>query len=169
MWGLSADLLALVEEGLAGAIRAGRAPSADVARASFEARQGRSKPYVLDLLGFGRARPFRPADAKLLAERMLLDPADLDPGDPVTPLGLYEVSLLVERTRYAMGGRYRRALVKGMVDPQRCFALMGMATTLRPEEKSLRRILHSAWREDSAAHAAVLVARWPLAIGMAKR
>lgn len=161
MWGLSTDLRLLVFEGLAAAVEAGRAASEVHARAEFERRRDRAKAATLDLIGFGLAAPLRPGDRKLLAARMLLEEGELECGREAGEL--YRVSDVLERTRNAMGKK-RRSLVKGTLDPERCFYLMGMATTQRPTVSTLRGILHAAWRSDSIVQADVLAARWPLGV-----
>jgi hypothetical protein len=161
VWGLSGELLALVEEGLACAIRSGRAVSPAHAKAEFERRQGRAKPAVLDLLGFAQARPLRAKDRALLADRLVLDEGELEVGGE--PVALYELACRLEAARFGRG-KFRRWLVAKTVDPQRCFALLGMASTKRPRPATLRGIVHSAWRDDAAVQARLLAARWPLAM-----
>lgn len=162
MWGLSTELLVAVEEGLAAAVVDGKAASAAHARAEFDRRQGRRKGATLNLLGFARAKPLRDADIVLLADRMLLAHAELTAGEGCW--GLYRLACRLEETREAMG-RTRRALMRGTVDPQRCYSVIGMAAVQRPTVRTLRSILHAAWRRDSVAVADGLAARWPAAIG----
>jgi hypothetical protein len=161
--GLSRELRSLVTEGLRAAKASGRLPEGDPIVGFYE-ELGRVKHRDTDtryLIGFGAAQPLLRSDRELLGGRLHVDPDRLAcPDDPVS---LYEVGCFLDDCRDS-AGLWRRTLAAGCRDATRVLNVVGMPLVQRKREVTLVKILHAAWRSDSREQAALLAARWPLAV-----